>query len=185
MRKISISSDNIHYFLLIVFLLFVYMKNFKNKKIINISSELVVLLFGIYIIKIISLVWFPILIQFGSNIIVRSPIIWLNPINSWIHIIKNNDIYGILYNIVGNLVLLFPLPIFLIYFYKKKVDSLLKMLIICFLVSLGIESFQYIESILISGVGRFIETNDIILNTTGGVLGYIFYDRCLSKLLNN
>lgn len=139
----------------------------------------------IYLFKVISLVFFPIVIQFGSNLIVRLPTIWLNPINSWMDIIKNNDIYGILYNIVGNLVLLFPLPIFLIYFYKKKVDSLLRMLIICFLVSFGIESFQYIESILISGVGRFIETNDILLNTIGGVLGYIFYDRRLRKLLNN
>lgn len=182
--KININEEIFFYIVLICYLYLIYKIIGKSRKR-NKTAELIMIIFGIYIFKVISLVFFPILIQFGSNIIERSPIIWLNPINSWIHIIKNNDIYGILYNIVGNLVLLFPLPIFLIYFYKKKVDSLLRMLIICFLVSFGIESFQYIESILISGVGRFIETNDIILNTIGGVLGYIFYNRCLRKLLNN
>lgn len=183
MHIINISQDMIFYSLVIYYLFYRYIKIKKGIK--DKITELIMIIFGIYLFKVISLVFFPIVIQFGSNIIVRSPTIWLNPVNSWIYIIKNNDIYGILYNIVGNLVLLFPLPIFVVCFYKKKVDSLLRMLIICFLVSLGIESFQYIESILIAGVGRFIETNDIILNTTGGVLGYIFYDRCLSKLLNN
>ncbi len=185
MNRISISTDMIFYTSLAFLLYYRYAKIIKTKKTIDGIRELILIFFFMYLLKVISLVFFPIMFQFGDEITKLEPIIWLNPIYSWIYIFKSHTILGSIYNILGNIFLLFPLPIFLIYFYNKKVDSLLRMLIICFLISFGIESFQYIESILIAGVGRFIETNDIILNTAGGVLGYIFYYRCLRKLLNN
>ena len=76
-----------------------------------------------------------------------------------------------------------PLPLFLIYFFKDKVDSLKKIILICFLVSLSIECIQYLESIIIPSVGRFFETNDMILNTFGAGTGYIMYNKYLRKLL--
>lgn len=52
-----------------------------------------------------------------------------------------------------------------------------------FLVSLSIECLQYIESTMLPSVGRFFETNYIILNTSGFGLGYIIYNKYLRKIL--
>lgn len=182
MHTLNISSNMFFYLSLSVLLYIRYKLLCRENKEANYVRELMTIILGVYLIKVISLVFFPIVLQIGVNIVNKNPIIFLNPIKSWIFIIKNFNIYGIVYNILGNLVLLIPLPILLIYFYRNKVDSILKIFIICLITSIGIESFQYIESILISGVQRFIETNDVILNTSGGVLGYLLYDRYLRKI---
>lgn len=181
--SINISQDMFFYGGLIAFFYYRYKKVIKKENKDKVR-ELMIILYGIYLIKFMSLVFFPILLNLGENLVNLKPTIFLNPIKSISYIISTNNIFGIAYNICGNLILLFPLPIFLIYFYKDKIDTLLKVVLICLLVSIGIEYFQYIESILISGVGRFIETNDVILNTAGGMLGYLFYNRYLRSLLN-
>lgn len=176
---INITQDGSFYIALIVYLYFMY-KRISNSKQRNKVNELMLILFGIYIIKVLSLVFFPILIVKGLNV---NPTVWLNPIHSIIYIIKSNSLYGIIYNIAGNFILLMPLPVFLIYFFKDKVDSLKRILIICFFVSLSVECLQYLESIIIPSVGRFFETNDMILNTFGAGFGYIIYDKYLRKIL--
>lgn len=179
---INISQDGFFYIALIFYLYLTYKiinkSNHRNK-----INELVLLLFGIYIIKVLTLVFFPISITIGCNSVNVSPTVWLNPIKSISYIIKSNTLYRIIYNIGGNFILLMPLPVFLIYFFKDKVDSLKKIILICFLISLSIECLQYVESIIIPSVGRFFETNDIILNTLGAEVGYIIYNKYLRKLL--
>lgn len=181
MESINISQDIFFYLALLCIL---YSRYIKIEKKSNISKEIIIILFQIYIIKVISLVFFPITFQFGSCIIIRLPIIWINPIDSWIHIIQSNNLYGIIYNILGNIMLLAPLPTFLIYFHICKFDNIRKIFFICLLTSLGIEVIQYIESILIAGVSRFFEINDILLNTLGGMIGYLLYNKYIKKLLN-
>lgn len=176
---INITGEAFFYIALICYLYFIYKIIIKYKKR-NKINDLVLILFGIYIIKVLSLVFFPILITKGVNV---NPTVWLNPIDSIKYIIKSNTLYGIIYNIGGNLLLLMPLPVFLVYFFKDKVDSLKRILIICFFVSLSIECIQYLESIIIPSVGRFFEANDMILNTIGAGFGYIIYDKYLRKIL--
>ena len=185
MNNINISSDMFFYLSLVWLAYFRYVSMSKKKEKINKTRELIIILFGIYILKVISLVFFPIVFQFGNNVIRRSPIVFLNPITSITYIFKHNDVNGIFYNIVGNIMLLFPLPTFIIYFYKYKFDNLISIFLICLLVSTSIECIQYIESILIAGVSRFFEINDILLNTFGGVFGYIVFDRYIRKIFNN
>lgn len=176
---INITSDTFFYIALTCYLYLIYKIIIKyNKR--NKFNELILILFGIYIIKVLSLVFFPILIAKGLNV---NPTVWINPMDSIKYITKSNTLYGIIYNIGGNLLLLIPLPVFLIYFFKDKVDSLKKILIICLFVSLSIECLQYLESIIIPSVGRFFETNDMILNTLGAGFGYIIYDKYLRKIL--
>lgn len=179
---INITGDAFFYIALICYLYLIY-KIVTNSKGRNKINELVLVLFGIYIIKILSLVFFPIALTIGVNSINVAPTVWLNPIDSIKYIIKSNTLYGIIYNIGGNLLLLMPLPVFLVYFFKDKVDSLKRILLICFFVSLSIECIQYLESIIIPSVGRFFETNDMILNTLGAGFGYIIYDKYLRKIL--
>ncbi|MGG7161196.1 VanZ family protein [Clostridium baratii] len=176
---INITEDGFFYMSLICYLYLIY-KIISKRKQRNKVNELVLILFGIYIIKVLSLVFFPILITKGLNV---NPTVFLNPVDSIKYIIKSNSLYGIIYNIGGNFILLMPLPIFLIYFFKDKVDSLKKIILVCFLVSLSIECLQYLESIIIPSVGRFFETNDMILNTFGAGTGYIMYNKYLRKLL--
>lgn len=176
---INITQEGFFYIALICYLYLIY-KIISKRKQKNKINELVLILFGIYIIKVLSLVFFPILIAKGLNV---NPTVFLNPVDSIKYIVKSNSLYGIIYNIGGNFILLMPLPIFLIYFFKDKVDSLKKIILICFLVSLSIECLQYLESIIIPSVGRFFETNDIILNTLGAGAGYIIYNKYLRKLL--
>ena len=176
---INITQEDFFYIALICYLYLTYKRIGKSKQI-NKVNELVLILFGIYIIKVLSLVFFPILITRGLNV---NPTVFINPIESIKYIIKSNTLYGIIYNIGGNFILLMPLPVFLIYFFKDKVDSLKRILLICFFVSLSIECIQYLESIIIPSVGRFFETNDVILNTIGAGFGYIIYDKYLRKIL--
>lgn len=176
---INITQEGFFYIALICYLYLIY-KIISKRKQKNKINELVLILFGIYIIKVLSLVFFPILIAKGLNV---NPTVFLNPVDSIKYIVKSNSLYGIIYNIGGNFVLLMPLPLFLIYFFKDKVDSLKNILLICFLVSLSIECIQYLESIIIPSVGRFFETNDMILNTFGAGTGYIMYNKYLRKLL--
>lgn len=180
MNTLNISSDMFFYLLLVLFLYTRYRLLYKKNNCVNYVRELMIIIFGIYIIKVLSLVFFPVLIAKGLNI---KPTVFLNPIDSIKYIIKSNNLYGIIYNIGGNLLLLITLPVFLVYFFKDKVDSFKRILLICFFVSLSIECLQYLESIIIPSVGRFFETNDMILNTLGAGFGYIIYDKYLRKIL--
>lgn len=69
-------------------------------------------------------------------------------------------------NIIGNIVLFIPYGYFAAYFPKNK-----KMLTVGFLtllVSFSIEAIQY-------RIGRVFDIDDIILNTFGGVIGYLIF----------
>lgn len=130
---INIAQEGFFYIALICYVYLIY-KIISNSKHRNKINELVLVLFGIYIIKVLALVFFPILIKIGDNSVNVNPTVFLNPVDSIKYIVKSNSLYGIIYNIGGNFILLMPLPLFLIYFFKDKVDSLKKILLIGFLV---------------------------------------------------
>ncbi len=73
--------------------------------------------------------------------------------------------------VVGNLVMLLPLGIYLPLLYSKfrRWHSFFVVLLICLLVSVGIELLQLITSY------RSTDIDDVILNTLGGGIGFIIY----------
>ena len=73
--------------------------------------------------------------------------------------------------VVGNLIMLFPLGIYLPLLHRKlrKISGFIAIFLISFLVSLGIELLQLATSY------RSTDVDDILLNTTGACLGFIFY----------
>ena len=81
--------------------------------------------------------------------------------------IKDSGLSVAKHNIVGNLIMLAPLGMFVGALYKKC-NSVLKIAGITFMCSAIIEINQHFT-------GRFADIDDIILNTTGGVLGYLIY----------
>jgi len=73
--------------------------------------------------------------------------------------------------IVGNFVMLLPLGIYLPLIYKRlrKAYNFFAVLLICFLVSVGIELLQLATSY------RSADIDDVILNTMGGGTGFLIY----------
>lgn len=133
-------------------------------------------LFVIYIMLLISKVYFPIKFNIGNNSAILGPVFWLSPLTSIIEIYKGGGMGDIIYNFGGNFILLSPLSFFVCYFFKHKDLSLATILKFMFLVSCFIECSQVIESLSVPLVSRYFETADIILNTLGGIIGYYLYN---------
>lgn len=73
--------------------------------------------------------------------------------------------------ILGNFVMLLPLGIYLPLIYKRlrKAYNFFVVLLICFIVSVGIELLQLATSY------RSTDVDDVILNTLGGGAGFLLY----------
>lgn len=72
------------------------------------------------------------------------------------------------YQVIGNLVMLLPLGIYIPLLFPK-LSGLFRVFIICLLVSISIELMQLITSV------RSTDIDDVILNTSGAITGYIIY----------
>jgi len=70
--------------------------------------------------------------------------------------------------VVGNFIMLLPLGIYVPLLFPK-LSGFFKVLIVCFLVSVSIELMQLITSY------RSSDIDDVILNTSGSVIGYLIY----------
>ncbi len=71
-------------------------------------------------------------------------------------------------NLLGNILAFVPMG-FLVPLVWRKLSGFIKILLVSFAASLAIEIAQYI-----TGAGA-ADIDDLILNTAGGILGYIFY----------
>ena len=97
----------------------------------------------------------------------------LIPLKSIIEIFNNGNIYSIIINIFGNLLIFMPLEYFIIELFK--VNKFLLNFIISFLIIFIIEIIQYIFKI---GV---LDINDLILCTLGMMIFYIIYNKIKEK----
>ena len=64
-------------------------------------------------------------------------------------------------------------------YYSKYVFSSI------FLISLFIESTQVVLSLIVPNICRFFEINDLILNSTGGILGWKLYNNLSKKITHS
>lgn len=79
-------------------------------------------------------------------------------------------------NVVGNVLLFVPFGVFVSHYVKNK--NVLPTMFLSLLVSCAIEFAQ-------SSIGRTADIDDVILNTVGGVVGYLLYrsgDKVADKL---
>ena len=70
--------------------------------------------------------------------------------------------------VIGNLVMLLPLGIYIPLMFPK-LSGFFRVFIICLLVSISIELMQLITNV------RSTDIDDVILNTSGAIVGYILY----------
>lgn len=101
-------------------------------------------------------------------------------INYFFGFFKGNITFGVFFNnLFGNLILLFPLSV-LLPLLSKKFEKVYIFVLTVILLAFLIEGLQLIT---LSGA---VDIDDIILNTTGAVIGYkLFYTNFIQNFLNN
>lgn len=95
----------------------------------------------------------------------------LIPFREIYRFLTNADVVGLkasLYNILGNIGIFIPLGILFPYVNHRK-DRWISIIVYGFFISFLIESIQ-----LILAIGSF-DVDDLILNTLGAMIGYMFY----------
>jgi len=74
--------------------------------------------------------------------------------------------------VFGNMVLLFPLGC-LVPLIFKRINNLVKTTLVGLVIAIGIETLQFIISYFLGFRYRSVDVDDLILNTTGTVIGYL------------
>ena len=128
----------------------------------------------LYIMLLISVTIFPIRIipsemRTGKNSILD--FCQLIPFKDIIDIVKNSGIINI--QLIGNIILLMPMPVLIGYLSKKVNYKVLFFKSILF--SFGIEIIQLIIDKLLSYPSRIFDVDDIILNGIGILIGMIIF----------
>ena len=148
-------------------------------------KEVIKLIFRIYIIGVASKVYFPFTVAWGEYINFREPVVRLNPFYSIKIIYHQGGVRSLIYNLGGNFLLLMPMGFFISYYLSNIFNSLKRVFIAMFLISLFIESTQVVLSLIVPNIYRFFEINDLILNSIGGVLGWKLYNNLSKKITHS
>ena len=134
-----------------IFLRIISRIKYKNK--VDIKKEFVLVLFIAYLLILFSIVTYP-LNDYGlNNYKIFSEILRYK--------IGSKEF---IQNIIGNILLFIPFGMFLGYYFKIKVISLI---IITILYSFSIEFIQIL-------INRVFDIDDVILNLIGSIIGYYF-----------
>jgi glycopeptide antibiotics resistance protein len=154
----------------------------------SIKRESVLNLFFIYILCFIAITLFPLAINWNGNMgnVSINIVPVFNTLSDFANVIQrpeqNYMIKFWIKNIIGNMLLLFPLGLLLPILWRRF-NNMITTLLISFLFSLGIEIIQLL-SYYVGNVNRAFDIDDIILNTLGAWLGYVFYKKIILKLIN-
>ena len=155
----------------------------KKQKQVYWLREVINFLFVLYILMVVSVTLFPLAlwidfnmqnIKFGLNLIPFVGII--NDIKQ-IGIAYDGDtvfmIRLIIRNVGGNILLLMPLGVLSPIIWNKFKDFK-NIVLLGFVISISIESIQFIE-LIAGGRGRTVDIDDVICNVLGVILGYFIY----------
>lgn len=130
-----------------------------------------VALFLIYIYCLLNLTWFPIEIFTHSDGVYQLGLGKQYMIS--LSVLAMHE-YS-LYQLVGNLVMLLPLSIFVAYLWPDKLSDFKANMLFGLLIAFLIEMVQLIMNYFYLG-NRIFDINDLILNTVGYLVGFIFYE---------
>lgn len=160
----------------IIFLILSVIYAVKNKK--TILELICTNLFIILILCVIAITIFPIPIQ--SEVLESGRKYGYGHVNNFIpfasiyQIISLNHYYISIRQIGGNLCMLIPLGIYAP-FYFKGMNKFKNFLLLAFLFSAGIEFLQFFIGFILQFNYRSEDVDDIILNVSGAIIGYIIY----------
>ncbi|MEK3992776.1 MULTISPECIES: VanZ family protein [Robertmurraya] len=164
----------------ITYITYKLIAKFILKREVNILIDLILGSFIVYIFAIIGLTLFPLPIGAEHLTVLRgtqsdSSITFnILPFTSILDTIVTQEISSNTYQIVrqlgGNVLLFIPIGIYVPLLFKNKFKNVL---IFGFILSLAIEIFQLIISMFIDFNYRITDIDDIILNTSGAILGFL------------
>ncbi len=137
----------------------------------NVIDNIVSIVFIVYVIGLIGVVFFPIPFQ-KEILLYRSPMGKnIVPFKSIIEILKDDRSFVIMRQLGGNLILLFPLGIYIPIAIKNK--KIINYCIIFVCTSIAIEIMQLMIGKMIGYNYRVVDVDDVILNTIGAFAGMI------------
>jgi len=186
-RRITLDPNPIVWIGIIIIIFLIYLVTLLVKKKIKPEKVLIHLSFIIYCVSVFRLVFTPIeifnleyLYYYSRAFHEREPFTLLEHIRN-IDLIPFRSIYFTLSTsshtltmrlrpVIGNFVLLLPLPILLNLFRTKKMGWK-KLMLIVFLTTVSIETTQLIINIVTNFPSRLVLIDDVILNTLGGAVG--------------
>lgn len=148
--------------------------SFKDKKIISFFGILISILF------IITICFFPMPrqielihhMQETHEGVLNNYIPFKSIFCSVLDVFRNGSIHNFIYQVIGNIILFIPLGFFIKFFMQDK-KVFLRSLISIIFISCSIESFQGLANYGLGINYRSVDIDDIILNVTGGLLGYL------------
>ncbi|MDQ6763760.1 MAG: VanZ family protein [Bacteroidota bacterium] len=82
---------------------------------------------------------------------------------------NKKEVYNFYLNLIGNIILFIPFPMVLIM--VGKIDKFKVIILLAFLFSTSIEIVQYLFQIGLADI------DDVILNTTGALIGFFIYKK--------
>ena len=148
------------------------------------KAELILFLFYIYVISVLTLTIIP--LPFSRfNFFTKEASINLIPVVNTVNDLRetfsrNENIRTehTLQNLFGNIILFIPLGIFLpVLSYRYR--SLMNVVIVAFISSASIETMQFLERQF--EIYRFVDIDDVILNTLGATLGFLIINKLFLK----
>ncbi|MBP3951547.1 VanZ family protein [Bacillus suaedae] len=134
----------------------------RRKERVNPAQFVVLLSFGIYLLCVFHLVFFPIDVNIGTY---ANQTPWYKSINFFPVLTID------LTTFVLNIIMLVPFGMYLP-FLKKTVDSVKDAAKLGFMLSLSFEMIQLLIRITL-GSGRSTDINDLLANTAGAAIGYL------------
>lgn len=160
--------------------LIIVVKFFKYKKL-NFQREVLVFLFGIYIIMLIGLTLFPLEFYINGTSKVNITNINFIPFKDIGFALKNASLIVIVQNIGGNMFLLSPLILFIKLLYNKAINSYKTSFLLGLFISLSIEFLQFISESFLVPVNRSVDITDVVLNSIGCVIAFFIYKNLLAE----
>jgi glycopeptide antibiotics resistance protein len=156
----------------------------------SLSREIIINIFFMYILCLMSITLFPLYINFHRdyNWISVNLIPVMSTLKEVTNITNDPDMHNFMVkfwikNIGGNLLLLLPIGVMMPILWSKF-NSLFKTTFFAFFLSLSIEILQLLSS-YIGNVGRAFDIDDILLNSVGAIIGFIFYKIILKNKRTN
>lgn len=166
----SITLDlHLNIFVIMYFIIIGIYSFISRKKLKTMSTKLIILryLFIFYILSVIKLTILPITISFEKIMVYPSYSIYqIIPFKTIVQVIKYNT-WKV--QLIGNILLLYPLPIFMGLLNCKKNNIFIKSI----LVSVFIEITQLLINLITKCPNKIFDVDDLILNIIGIGLGYI------------
>ena len=141
----------------------------------TLKEKVMKLIFSLYTIILTAVVYFPIPLAFGKNVIRKLAKIHLIPWESTIGIYRIGGISDVITNVGGNLILLSPFIFFICYHFRDITFKIKQIITMAFTISLFIECSQVVLSYLVANLSRSFDTMDLLCNTISVLLGYYLY----------